>query len=128
MITNNRFTVSTRTFAYGLGVEIISGPEWELINEALKTKQMPHNRKKGLLGIILGTITNNEAYVERVLLKKNEKLSVDKEELLQSIEDDFNEVEENLREASELRIKADQIQQKALKKHKKNMLKYIEYG
>lgn len=64
VITNNYMTVEARQFAYKLGVEVIAKDQWELYRNAAYTGEAPKTTKKGLLGILIGIVTENPHYSE----------------------------------------------------------------
>ena len=62
VITNNKVTVDARVYAKRLGVEIIADAEWVELKQVFKARKLINpNPHKGMLGIILARVCNNQA-------------------------------------------------------------------
>lgn len=128
VITNNRFTVEARTYAIKVGVELIGHDDFMLIAETVKSQTKPYFHKEGLLGIILGVITKDPAYIEKAVKKVKVKVPDSKEELKAAIKSDFEQAEEYVKEAAALQQKSAIYHEKAIQLQKEAMLRNLEYG
>ena len=102
VITNNKVTVDARVYAKRLGVEIIADAEWVELKQVFKARKLINpNPHKGMLGIILARVCNNQSYLEASVQGTPAPLT-NKEQLKLEIINDFEAAEEYLKEAARL--------------------------
>ena len=85
------------------------------------------NPHKGMLGIILARVCNNQSYLEASVQGTPAPLT-NKEQLKLEIINDFEAAEEYLKEAARLQQSVAQYQQRAMTLQKEALLKNLDYG
>ena len=128
VITNNKVTVDARVYAKRLGVEIIADAEWVELKQVFKARKLINpNPHKGMLGIILARVCNNQSYLE-ASVQGTPAPPTNKEQLKLEIINDFEAAEEYLKEAARLQQSVAQYQQRAMTLQKEALLKNLDYG
>ena len=127
VFTNNDVSFEARQFAHRLDVEIIGRPEIALFNHVGKTGELPAHRRTGLLGIMIGIITEDPDYMTFAVKKRKNTPPETKDKLIKQLTDEFDEAQECTREAARLQQRAADYTQRALQLQKEALLKNLEY-
>lgn len=130
VITNNEVTISARTYAKKLGVEIIADSEWEKIKET-NNSQRAKIQHTGLMGIVISGIIKSSEYATHAVATESEHIVStisEKDKYRLQLQSDFDMAEEYLKEEERLQQKARKYRRMALERQKKAILASFDYG
>lgn len=130
VITNNEVTISARTYAKKVGVEIIADSEWEEIKEAYYSKKAKL-KYSGLMGIVISGIIKNSKYAIQAVANESTHIISnlsEKDKYKLQLQSDFDIAEEYLKEEERLQLKAFKYRRMALERQKKAILASLDYG
>lgn len=126
VVTNNRVTYGARQRARKLGVEVIGDVEWRMLAEVERTNKNPYPNISGLLGLLIGAVTEDNALMQSSIRQSlanlnaddsTNQLSADNEEQ-EWISSTFDEAIEHEKEAARLEQQASRHRQKAIELQK----------
>ncbi|MCM1128036.1 MAG: restriction endonuclease [Lachnospiraceae bacterium] len=129
VVTNNRMTHEAQLYARKLGVEIIAESQLKELDNLYSTKKLINDQHKGLMGIMVGCITENLDLALRavkVYETDSERPQIStKEQLKNEIINQFDEASLCMQESVELQMKAGMYHQKALALQKEALLRNL---
>ena len=130
VITNNRMSSETKAYAKQLGVELITGHQFNEITLFAKTRKIVNENYTGLMGIMLGKLAQRPDLFDKAVNSyhktpvENEPIS-DKEAFKIELMNTFDQANMLLQESAELQMRANACQQQAMSLQKEALLKNL---
>ncbi len=120
----------TRAYAKQLGVEVITESELNEFSLLFKTGKLINENHTGLMGIIIGKMTNRiDLFEKAVKVYNKEPIKIEeatnKEELKIELINTFDQANLLLQESAELQMRANACQQQAMSLQKEALLRNL---